>query len=143
VIHGPLELGQGVVVAPDALTWRFSRSSGPGGQSVNTTDSRVELVLDLTAIGWQSEAQRDRAYERLATRRVGDTVTVVASEQRSQLRNREAALARLTTLLVNALAAPGRSRRATRPSRSSRERRVQSERRRQTIKQLRRRPTAQ
>ena len=139
---GPLQLRHGIAVPPDAVTWRFSRSSGPGGQSVNTTDSRVELSIDLAAIPWSSPAQRERAYERLATRLVGDSVTVTASEQRSQLRNREAALARLMALLDDAIAPPGRPRRATRASRASRERRVSAERRRHTVKELRRRPTS-
>lgn len=135
-----LVIPPGAVVPDGALTWRFSRSSGPGGQSVNTADSRVELSVDLEAIAWQDEAQRDRALERLRTRRVGSVVTVVASEHRAQLRNRDAALARLVDLLTSALAPPDPPRRPTRPSRASRERRVRAERRRQEIKALRRRP---
>lgn len=137
-----VELRSGVVVPPDALTWRFSRSSGPGGQSVNTADSRVELSVDLSAVGWRDESQRERAYAALAARRTGDLLTVAASEQRSQLRNRQAALLRLTALLDEATAPPTQPRRPARPSRASRERRVQAERRRQSIKALRRRPSA-
>ncbi|HWJ85226.1 MAG TPA: alternative ribosome rescue aminoacyl-tRNA hydrolase ArfB [Cellulomonas sp.] len=139
-LQGPVVLRGGAVVPDDALTWRFSRSSGPGGQSVNTTDSRAELSVDLDAIAWSSEPQRERVLERLAPRLRGEILTVTASEHRSQLRNREAALARLTALLDEALAPPGPPRRASRPSRSSRERRKADEQRRKTVKQLRRRP---
>ncbi|MGB8995902.1 MAG: alternative ribosome rescue aminoacyl-tRNA hydrolase ArfB, partial [Pseudonocardiaceae bacterium] len=77
------------------LGWRFSRSSGPGGQGVNTTDSRVELIFDVTASTALTEQQRARVLERLSTRLVDGVLTVVASEYRSQLRNREAARSRL------------------------------------------------
>ena len=139
-MSGPLTLRGGVVVPDDALAWRFSRSSGPGGQSVNTTDSRVELSVDLARIPWTSLTQHDRVLERLAARLRGGVLTIAASEYRSQLRNRETALARATALLDEALAPPGPSRRATRPSRSSKNRRAQGERQRRAIKQLRRRP---
>jgi ribosome-associated protein len=137
---GPLALRGGVTVPDDALTWRFSRSSGPGGQSVNTTDSRAELSVDLDAIAWASVPQRERVIERLAHRLRGEVLTVTASEHRSQLRNREAAVARLTALLDEALAPPGPPRRVARPSRASRERRKTSEQQRRNVKQLRRRP---
>ena len=135
-------LRTGVVVPDDALSWRFSRSSGPGGQSVNTADSRVELSVDLAALGWTDAEQRERALAALAARTVGGLLTVTASEQRSQLRNREAALARVTTLLDDALAPPPPPRRPTRPSRSSRARRVRTESARRDVKALRRRPQA-
>ncbi|GHS85123.1 hypothetical protein AGMMS50218_01840 [Actinomycetota bacterium] len=135
-----LSLRGGVVVPATALSWRFSRSSGPGGQSVNTTDSRVELVIDLDAVAWADPVQRERVEERLRTRLVGAVLAVAASEHRSQLRNREAALARATALLDEALAPPAPPRRPTRPSRSSRRRRVESESRRRAVKKMRRRP---
>ena len=137
---GPLVLRGGVVVPDDALAWRFSRSSGPGGQSVNTTDSRVELTVDLTRIAWTSPTQQDRVLARLAGRLRGQLLTISAQEYRSQLRNREAALARAHALLDDALAPPGPTRRATRPSRGSQVRRVQGEQKRRAVKQLRRRP---
>jgi len=140
VTSGPIVLRGGVVVPDDALAWRFSRSSGPGGQGVNTTDSRVELSVDLDGIAWASEVQRERAVGRLAHRLHGEVLTVAASEHRSQLRNREAAVARITALLDEALAPPGPPRRAARPSRASRERRKADEQRRRSVKQLRQRP---
>ena len=122
------------------LSWRFSRSSGPGGQSVNTTDSRVELTVDLARIAWTSPTQEDRVLSRLAGRLRGSLLTVSAQEYRSQLRNREAALTRVHALLDDALAPPGPTRRATRPSRGSQVRRVQGEQKRRAVKELRRRP---
>lgn len=136
----PITLRGGVVLPDDALSWRFSRSSGPGGQGVNTTDSRVELSVDVSAVLWAVPEQEARVRERLAHRLRGDVLTVAASEHRSQLRNREAALARVVAALDEAIAPPGPPRRATRPSRASRERRATGERRRRAVKELRRRP---
>ena len=120
------------------LAWRFSRSSGPGGQGVNTTDSRVELSWDLTGSPLLPDSLKERAVERLGARLVQGVLTVTASEHRSQLRNREAAAARLGSLVAAAVAAPPRSRRATRPSRGSVERRIAEKKRRGQIKKGRR-----
>ena len=141
-MFGPVQLRGGVVLPGDALTWRFSRSSGPGGQSVNTADSRVELLVDLAAVLWRSPDQQDAVRTRLAHRLEGDRLVVAASEHRSQLRNREAALDRVVELLEGALAPPPPPRRPSRPSRASRVRRAESERRRRDVKSLRRRPDA-
>ncbi|MGH2637595.1 MAG: alternative ribosome rescue aminoacyl-tRNA hydrolase ArfB, partial [Actinomycetota bacterium] len=97
---GPLRVTRSVLVPERELKWRFSRSSGPGGQSVNTTDSRVELSLDVSTTTALGPVQRGRALERLADRLVDGVLTVAASEHRSQLRNREAALERLAELLA-------------------------------------------
>ncbi|MGY4643344.1 alternative ribosome rescue aminoacyl-tRNA hydrolase ArfB [Cellulomonas sp. URHB0016] len=137
---GPIALRGGVVLPDDALSWRFSRSGGPGGQSVNTADSRAEVLVDLSAVLWVVPEQEERVRERLAPRLRGDVLTVAASEHRSQLRNRESALARVVAILDDALTPPGPPRRATRPSRSSRERRAAGERQRRAVKELRRRP---
>ncbi|MBO9554242.1 alternative ribosome rescue aminoacyl-tRNA hydrolase ArfB [Cellulomonas sp.] len=137
---GPITLRGGVVLPDDALSWRFSRSSGPGGQSVNTADSRAELSVDLTAVLWAVPEQEERVRGRLAGRLRGDVLTVAASEHRSQLRNREAALARVVAVLDDALTPPRPPRRATRPSRASRERRAAGEKQRRAVKELRRRP---
>src|SRR3990170_1622176 len=104
--------------------WRFSRSSGAGGQHVNTTDSRVELTWDLERSAALSEAQRSRARRRLAPALVDGTITIAASERRSQLRNREAAMERLAELVAAAIEPPPPPRRATRPSRGAQQRRL-------------------
>ena len=93
------------------LSWRFSRSSGPGGQGVNTTDSRVELSWDLAGSEMLPASVRQRAVERLGNRLVNGVLTVTASEHRSQLRNREAAAARLAGIVAGATAPPPRARR--------------------------------
>ncbi|WP_371517542.1 alternative ribosome rescue aminoacyl-tRNA hydrolase ArfB [Kitasatospora sp. NBC_01300] len=133
---------RGSVVVPDTeLVWRFSRSSGPGGQHVNTSDSKVELRYDLAASRALPEVWRERALERLAGRLVDGRVLVIqASEFRSQWRNREAAAARLSAVLTEACAPPPKSRRATRPSRGMVERRLSNKRRRSELKQGRQSP---
>jgi ribosome-associated protein len=134
---GPLRVSRSVIVPERELKWRFSRSSGPGGQSVNTADSRVELSLDLTATTSLGPVQRARALERLAGRLVDGVITVTASEHRSQLRNREAALERLAGLVAEAIAPPPPRRRPTKASRGAVERRLADKRRRARTKRLR------
>jgi ribosome-associated protein len=130
---------RGAVVVPGReLRWRFSRSSGPGGQSVNTTDSRVELSLDVGTTEALGPVLRERALAALADRLVDGVLTVSAAEHRSQLQNRRAARARLAALLRDATAPPPRSRRATRPSRAAQERRIAAKKRRGETKRLRR-----
>lgn len=133
-----LRVTETVTVPRAELRWRFSRASGPGGQSVNTADSRVELSFDLAATAALPEYLKARALRRLAGRLVGGVVTVTASEHRSQLQNRRAASARLAVLLADAIAPPARPRRPTRPSRGAVERRLAAKRRRAQLKQDRR-----
>jgi ribosome-associated protein len=128
----------GSVSIPEGeLAWRFSRASGPGGQGVNTTDSRVQLLFDVTASTAFTPAQRDRILQRLSGRLIDGVLTVVASEYRSQLRNREAARVRLAAILRQALAPDPPTRRPTRPSRAARERRLATKRRRSEVKRFR------
>lgn len=129
-----------LTVPAAALRWRFSRSAGPGGQGVNTTDSRVELTLDVDDL---DEPHRSRLRERLGPRLHGGAVTVVAADDRSQLRNRQAARERLAALLRTALAPPPPPRRPTSPSRRARARRVESKRHRGDVKRMRRRPESE
>ena len=128
---------RGITLPPEELSWRFSRSAGPGGQSVNTTDSRVELSFDLEGSAALPPVYRDRALRALAGRLADGVLTVTASETRSQLRNREAAAERMSALLTGATAAPPRPRRPTKPSRAARERRLADKRRASQIKRLR------
>lgn len=135
---GPLRIGDALRVPEAELRWRFSRSSGPGGQGVNTTDSRVELSFDLAATEALGPALKARALQRLAPRLVNGVVTVTASEFRSQLRNRDAAETRLARLLHEAVAPPPKRRRPTKPGRGVAERRLAAKRHRSEIKRLRR-----
>ena len=122
----------GVTIPAGELVEQFSRSSGPGGQSVNTTDSRVELRFDVSTSVAFSDRQRTRALSRL-----GPEVVVTASEHRSQHRNRVAARARLADRIRDALAPPPPARVPTRPSRASQRRRVEDKLRRGQTKALR------
>lgn len=132
-----LHVTAGVTVPETELRWRFSRAGGPGGQGVNTADSRVELSLDVAASTAFTAEQRDRVLTRLAGRLTDGVLTVVAAEHRAQLRNRDAARRRLATLLRDALAPGPARRRPTRPSRSARQRRLEAKRARGEVKRLR------
>ena len=138
-LHVPAGPGlpQGLVVPTAELVERFSRSPGPGGQSVNTSDSRVELDWDITASTVLTDTQRARALRRWPDGRV----SIAASEHRSQHRNRVAARERLAELLREALAPPPPPRRPTRPSRGSKERRLRAKKERGQTKALRGRVT--
>jgi ribosome-associated protein len=112
-MSGPLQVNARLVIPETELSWRFSRSSGPGGQSVNTTDSRAQVSFDVARSPSLPEHLRQRALTALAGRLVDGVLTVAASEQRSQLQNREAAEQRLAQLLREAVAPPPPPRRAT------------------------------
>ena len=123
---------RGLVIPAAELTERFSKSSGPGGQSVNTTDSRVELVWDPATSIALTDLRRARVLAAL-----GSPVVVVASEHRSQHRNRRAARERLAEQVRTALAPPPPSRRPRRPSRAAKQRRLDAKKRRGELKHLR------
>nr|WP_281179788.1 alternative ribosome rescue aminoacyl-tRNA hydrolase ArfB [Nocardia grenadensis] len=127
-----------LVIPAAELRERFSRSSGPGGQHVNTTDSRVELLFDLANSPSVPESLRTRMLDRLATRLVDGVLTIAASEHRAQLQNRAAARERLAALLRDAAAPPPPVRRATKPSRGAKERRIAAKKRRGITKRKRR-----
>ncbi len=126
---------RGSVSLPEAeLTWRFSRSSGPGGQHVNTSDSQVELRFDLAGTEALPEVWKERALQRLAGRLVDGVVVVRSSEHRSQWRNRETAAVRLAALLAEATAPPPKPRRPTRIPRGINERRLREKKQRSDTK---------
>lgn len=134
-----LRVNSWLVIPAGELHERFSRSSGPGGQGVNTADTRVELSFDIGRSPALPEYARVRALDNLRGRVSEDGVlTVVSSEQRSQLLNRRAARGRMTNLIREAIAPPPAPRVATRPSRRAKERRVADKRRRSAIKRNRR-----
>lgn len=126
---------RGSVALPEAeLLWRFSRSSGPGGQHVNTSDSQVELRFDLARTEALPEVWKQRALERLGPRLVDGVISVRASEHRSQWRNREAAAVRLAALLAEATAPPPKPRKPTRIPRGINERRLRTKKQRAEVK---------
>jgi ribosome-associated protein len=135
-----LRVTDDIAIPRAELAWRFSRSGGPGGQSVNTTDSRVELRFDLANTAALPEPLRDRALQRLAGRLVDGVLSIVAAEQRSQLQNRRAAEERLAAALAAAIAPPPRPRKRTKPSKGAVERRLESKRHTARRKQQRRKP---
>ena len=126
-----------VRIPDDELNWKFTRSSGPGGQHVNTSDTRVELRWSLDRTTALDDAEKQRVRERLRSRLRDGTITVVSSQYRSQHRNRETARARLIDL-VEAAMTPAKRRRPTRVSRAADQRRLDAKRRRGDIKRQRR-----
>ena len=129
-----LEVSRSLVIPGAELRERFSRSSGPGGQGVNTADSRVELGWDVAASSVLTPTQRSRLLDALAGRLVDGTLSIAASEHRTQLANRRAARERLVALVRDAVAPPPPPRRPTRPTRGSQRRRLDAKTRRGEIK---------
>lgn len=132
-----LVIRPGVVVPARELQWRFSRAGGPGGQSVNTSDSRVQLVFDVEGSSLPAHLKA-RVVGRLGPRLHDGSLVVTAAEYRSQWQNRQAALRRLARILRDAIAPPARARRSTAPTRASVERRLRSKKARGLTKRLRR-----
>ncbi|MCT0200031.1 aminoacyl-tRNA hydrolase [Synechococcus sp. CS-1325] len=133
-----LAITAALTIPATELGWRFSRAGGPGGQGVNTTDSRVELVFPLATSSSLPPLLRERALRRLGGTLVDGAVVIVAAEHRSQWLNRQAALRRLKALLAEAIAPPPPPRRSTRPTGGSVQRRLAAKRRRAQAKQQRR-----
>jgi ribosome-associated protein len=140
VVIGDLRVNPRLTIPAAELQWRFSRSSGPGGQSVNTADSRAELSFDVAGSPSLGSTYRHRALERLSGRLVDGVITVSSQSERSQLRNREVAMDRLAELLREAVAPPPAPRRATRPTKAAKERRLDAKKQRGSTKAMRRRP---
>lgn len=138
-----LEVSPALTIPTSELGWRFSRSSGPGGQHVNTSDSRVELSWNVAGSAALSDSQRQILAARLGRRLIAGVLTVTASERRSQLRNRELALAKLAALVAAGLAPEAAPRRATRPTRGSDRRRLAAKAQRAATKGQRKRPSAE
>jgi ribosome-associated protein len=130
----PIRVSRSVSIPRDEIELRFSRSSGPGGQHAQTSDTRVEAVFDVEASTALSDVQKRRVLER-----VGPVVRAVAQDERSQWRNRELALERLANALREALRVQ-RRRRPTRPTKAAVEKRLEQKRRRGETKRLRRPP---
>jgi ribosome-associated protein len=138
-----LEVSGALTIPASELSWRFSRSSGPGGQHVNTSDSRVELSWNIAESAALSDGQRMLLATRLGRRLNSGVITVTAAERRSQLRNREIALAKLAELVADGLAPEAAPRRPTKPTRGSDRRRLASKQQRSATKRQRQRPPAE
>ena len=138
-----LDVSPALTIPAAELGWRFSRSSGPGGQHVNTSDSRVELSWNVADSSALSDSQRQMLLTRLKARLLAGVITVTASERRSQLRNREIALAKLADLVAGGLAPEAPRRRATKPTQGSKRRRLAAKEQRAATKRQRQRPAAE
>ena len=132
-----LNINSRLVIPSKELKWRFSRASGPGGQGVNTTDSRVELIFDVKNSSVITHFQKKRLLERLENRLVDGYLRVVASEERSQYQNRQFASNRMAALLREGLKPQPKARRRTKPTRASQKRRLESKKKRGALKQNR------
>jgi ribosome-associated protein len=140
VPDGYLEITPAVLLPLAELDYRATRAGGPGGQHVNTSSTRIEVCWDVRSSPALTEEQRARLMERLASRLDGEgRLRVVASESRSQLRNREAATERLRELVASALAVR-KPRKRTKPSRAAKAERLEAKRRRSALKRDRRPP---
>jgi ribosome-associated protein len=136
-----LDIGAGAPLPAAELEFRFTRSGGPGGQHVNTSSTRAELVFDLAASPTLTDAERALAMRRLRSRLDAEgRLRVVAQDERSQLRNRALATRRFTELMRRALAPPAPPRRPTRPTRAATTRRIAAKRKAGETKRLRRPP---
>jgi len=134
-----LTINSRLIIPSKELKWRFSRSSGPGGQGVNTTDSRVELVFDIKRSSVIGPFLKQRLLEQLKSRCTNGCLSIIAAEERSQYQNRRLALTRLTDLLRVGLKAPPKERKATKPTRASQKRRINAKKHRSALKQKRQR----
>lgn len=135
-----VQISPSLTIPAAELRWRFSRASGPGGQHVNTTDTRVELSWNIETSQVLPTRERERLIARLGTRVTAGSITVSASQHRSQLRNRQVAMDKLAATISSALTPAPAARRRTRPTRGSVRRRLEGKRRRGEIKKLRQRP---
>ena len=132
-----LTINSRLVIPSNELKWRFSRSSGPGGQGVNKTNSRVELVFDIKRSSVFGPFHKKWLLERLENRCDNGCLNIVASEKRSQYQNRQLALARLASLLLEGLKPPPMIREATKPTRASQKRRLITKKHRGALKKKR------
>jgi ribosome-associated protein len=137
---GDLHVSAAVVIPAAELQWRFSRSSGPGGQNVNKVETAVELGFDLEGTGAIGPFQKQRLLERLGSRCVAGCLRVAVSEQRSQYLNRQLAMQRLGDLLREGLKPPPKLRKPTKPTRGAVKRRVDAKKQKSQVKQARQRP---
>ena len=134
-----IKVNGSVTIPEHELALKFSRSGGPGGQNVNTRDTKVEVIFDVAGSPSLGPRQRERAMRNLDGKLDAEgRLHVVSSEARTQAQNRELAIVRLKSILAEALRPPPAPRRATRPSRGSQERRLAGKRARGELKRLRR-----
>ena len=130
-----------LVIPSNELHWRFSRSSGSGGQNINKTDTRVNLSFNIKNSKALTSYQKHQVTRQLNDKLVNSTITVITQEHRTQYKNRKLALMRLGILLGKALEPPPKARKATKPKKSSQRRRINSKKKHGKKKQSRGRKT--
>ena len=126
-----------LVIPSNELKWRFSRSSGPGGQKVNKTDSRVEIIFNIEESKVLNDYQKMIIKKKLKTKLVNNCICLAVQDQRTQLLNRQLAIFRISSLIKHSLTNYSKNRKATKPSKSSQKRRLDSKKKRGEIKKNR------
>ena len=132
-----LNVNSNLVIPSKELKWRFSRGSGPGGQNLNKTDSRVELIFDLRNSKVISPFLKKRLITQIGSQLSAGSIRIVASEKRSQYQNRQLALQRLAALLIEGLKPLARARKPTKPRAGAKQRRLESKKHRGDLKRKR------
>ena len=128
-----------LVIPSSELKWRFSRSSGPGGQKVNKTDSRVEIIFNIEESKILNDYQKIIIMKNLKNKLVNKAICIAVQDQRNQLLNRQLAIVRISSLIRNSLKNTSKVRKATKPSKASQKRRLDSKKKRGELKKNRQR----
>ena len=126
-----------LVIPSNEIQWRFSRSSGPGGQNTNKTDSRVEIIFNIDRSKVLTPFQKWRINNQLKRKIINGSICIIAQDKRTQYQNRQLALTKLASILRDSLKPPSKTRRATKPTRASKERRIDSKKKRGELKRKR------
>ena len=132
-----LKITKTLVIPSNEIKWRFSRSSGPGGQNVNKIESRVEIIFNLEDSKVLNDYQKEILKRNLKTKLVNNSLRLAVQEHRNQLLNRQLALMKLSSIIKNALNKPFKLRRSTKPTKASQKKRVEVKKKRGELKKSR------
>ena len=133
-----LQINSELVIPSNEIKWRFSRSSGPGGQNVNKIESQVEIIFNIRKSQTLNTFQKVLLLEKLNKRIYNDSISIKVQEKRTQLENRKLAIHKLITLLQDKLMSTNKARKVTKPSKASQNKRVESKKKRGELKRQRR-----
>jgi len=128
-----------LVIPSNELKWRFSRSSGPGGQKVNKTNTKVEIIFNIEESKVLNAYQKKVLTKKLKTKLVNKCICIVVQEERNQLLNRKLAIARIGSVIRHSLKNSSKVRKATKPTKASQKRRLDSKKKRGELKKNRQR----
>jgi Protein chain release factor B len=128
-----------LVIPSRELKWRFSRSSGPGGQKVNKTNTRVEIIFNIEESKVLNDYQKKVLTKKLKTKLVNNCICLAVQEERNQLLNRQIAIIRISSVIRNSLKNSSKVRKATKPSKASQNRRLETKKKRGELKKNRQR----